>query len=209
MNQQRLRICTYQYFFRTLLVRGFNSITGIMSICAAVGEIQGTRREWGGKGFGVGARGLGYGAERVSYWGVLCHAEIAATSSWHVRISSSTMAQDIEDKPSRTITLFCWILDVSTCSFSITIDDAQTVDDLKEAILKKKSKTLANIEADQLTLWKVSPFIFVQIILISHPQEIHRYLYRSYSEDCSSQPTIRKRRRVVRGTTLAEHLYPS
>jgi len=61
------------------------------------------------------------------------------------------------DNPSRTIKLkpFRWILDVSDNSLSITIDNAQTVDDLKEAILKLKSNTFANIEADQLVLWKV------------------------------------------------------
>ena len=56
----------------------------------------------------------------------------------------------------RSIKLFCWILDVSESSFSISIDETQTVDDLKDAILKKKSTMFANIEADQLTLWKVS-----------------------------------------------------
>jgi hypothetical protein len=88
-----------------------------------------------------------------------------------------------QDSPSHTIALFFWILDVSTCSFSITIDDAKTVDDLKEAILKKKSTTLANIEADQLTLWKVSPFLFVQTILLTLRQEVHPDWYTSYPEE--------------------------
>jgi hypothetical protein len=55
-----------------------------------------------------------------------------------------------------SIKLFCWILDVSDQSFSISIDDSQTVDDLKEAIIKTKSTTFANIEADPLELRKVS-----------------------------------------------------
>jgi hypothetical protein len=56
----------------------------------------------------------------------------------------------------RSIKLFCWILDVSESSFSISIDETQTVDDLKKGIVKEKSSMFAHIEADQLTLWKVS-----------------------------------------------------
>jgi hypothetical protein len=41
---------------------------------------------------------------------------------------------------------------VSEQSFSISIDDAH-MDNLKEAILKKKSTMFANIEADPLVLW--------------------------------------------------------
>jgi hypothetical protein len=88
-----------------------------------------------------------------------------------------------QENPSRTITLFCWILDVSDRPFLVDIDDGATVTHLKEAILKKKSSTLANIEADQLTLWKVSPFIFVQTMLITLPQEVHPDSYDSYSEE--------------------------
>jgi hypothetical protein len=73
------------------------------------------------------------------------------------------------DNPSRSITLFCWILDVSDRPFPVDIDDSTTVAHLKEAILKKKSTTFADIEADQLTLWKVSGVIFVQTILIPPP----------------------------------------
>jgi hypothetical protein len=61
-----------------------------------------------------------------------------------------------QDKLSRTIKLFCWILDVSNHPFPVDIDDSITVADLKKAIVKEKSSTFANIEADQLTLWKVS-----------------------------------------------------
>jgi 2-keto-4-pentenoate hydratase/2-oxohepta-3-ene-1,7-dioic acid hydratase in catechol pathway len=62
----------------------------------------------------------------------------------------------MKDDAPRAIMLFCWILDVSDRSFSISIDDTQTVDDLKEEILAKKSTTFASVGADQLTLWKVS-----------------------------------------------------
>ena len=56
----------------------------------------------------------------------------------------------------RSIKLFCWILDKSTHSFSISIDDSQTVDDLKKVIVKEKPTTFANIEADLLELRKVN-----------------------------------------------------
>lgn len=68
----------------------------------------------------------------------------------------------------RTIPLFCWILDVSDRSFSVSIEETQTVDNLKKVIVKEKSTTFANIEADQLTLWKVSStFSFGQTMLIT------------------------------------------
>jgi hypothetical protein len=60
------------------------------------------------------------------------------------------------DNPSRTITLFCWILDVSARPFPVDTEDSTTVAHLKKAIVKEKSTTFANIEADQLVLWKVS-----------------------------------------------------
>src|SRR5262245_58984792 len=65
--------------------------------------------------------------------------------------------------PTRTARLFCWILHVSERSFSITIDDSQTVDDLKKAILKEKPKAFANVDPDELTLWKVRGFLFRQV----------------------------------------------
>ena len=78
------------------------------------------------------------------------------------------------DNPPRTIPLFCWILDVSDRSFSVSIDDTQTVDNLKKAIVKEKSNTLANIEADQLTLWKVSSTFHIgHTILITLAQGVY------------------------------------
>jgi hypothetical protein len=57
----------------------------------------------------------------------------------------------------RTISIFCWILSESTSPFSVKIaDHASTVDDLKDEIVKKKPNAFANIDADVLTLWKVS-----------------------------------------------------
>jgi hypothetical protein len=71
------------------------------------------------------------------------------------------------DNP-RTIPLFCWILNVSDRSFSVSIEETRTVDNLKKLIVKEKSTTFANIEADQLTLWKVSStFSFGHTMLIT------------------------------------------
>jgi hypothetical protein len=56
--------------------------------------------------------------------------------------------------PPRTITLFCWILDVSKRSFSVPIEDSRTVDELKTAIVTKKPSAFVNVELDELTLWK-------------------------------------------------------
>jgi len=47
---------------------------------------------------------------------------------------------------------------VSKDSFQVDVDDNETVSSLKEAIVKKKPVTFANIEADELTLWQVSGF---------------------------------------------------
>jgi hypothetical protein len=88
------------------------------------------------------------------------------------------------DNPRRTIPLFCWILDVSDRSFSVSIEETRTVDNLKEQILAKKSATFANIEADQLTLWKVSStFSFGHTMLITLPQDLHPNWHHSYSQE--------------------------
>jgi hypothetical protein len=60
--------------------------------------------------------------------------------------------------PPRSLTLFCWILGVSNHPFSVDIEDTRTVDHLKEAIVKKKPTAFANVDPDQLTLWKVRGF---------------------------------------------------
>jgi hypothetical protein len=55
----------------------------------------------------------------------------------------------------RNIKIFCWILDECDRSFSISIDDDQTVDDLKREIVKERPTTLGIIGLDKLTLCKV------------------------------------------------------
>jgi hypothetical protein len=60
--------------------------------------------------------------------------------------------------PPRPITLFCWILGVSERPFSVSTEDNRTVDQLKKAIVKEKPTAFANVDPDQLTLWKVRGF---------------------------------------------------
>jgi hypothetical protein len=60
--------------------------------------------------------------------------------------------------PPRPLTLFCWILGVSDHPFSVDIEDTRTVDHLKKAILKEKPAAFANVDPDQLTVWKVRGF---------------------------------------------------
>ena len=60
--------------------------------------------------------------------------------------------------PARTITLFCWIIGVSNHSFSIDIQNSQTVSHLKFEIVRATPSAFVNIEAAELELWKVSAF---------------------------------------------------
>ncbi|KAF9345458.1 hypothetical protein BGX34_004755 [Mortierella sp. NVP85] len=53
------------------------------------------------------------------------------------------------------ITLFCLVKGAET-SFSVKVLSDGTVDDVKDAILKKKSKAFNDLDADELTLWHVS-----------------------------------------------------
>jgi hypothetical protein len=74
------------------------------------------------------------------------------------------------DKRTRTITLFCWVLDTSDNVFLVDIEDNRTVGHLKKAILKKKRNTFAQVDARQLILWKVCGFVH------SCSQLSHKYL---------------------------------
>ena len=53
------------------------------------------------------------------------------------------------------LTLFC-LVDGDKTSFEIDIDPTKTVARLKDLIKEKKSNDLSDVDADQLTLWKVS-----------------------------------------------------
>jgi len=52
--------------------------------------------------------------------------------------------------------LFCWIIDKSEDPFAVDIANSDTVSDLKDEIMKKKCHALAGLDADQLTVGKVS-----------------------------------------------------
>ena len=60
----------------------------------------------------------------------------------------------------RTIKLFCWVLNISKNPFSFPIDveDNTTVDDLKQRIVKEKPNKFVDVDADDLTRWKVSGY---------------------------------------------------
>jgi hypothetical protein len=53
------------------------------------------------------------------------------------------------------ITLACIIIGQAT-AFTVTINETQYVDELKDEIKKKQQHNLAEVDADQLTLYKVN-----------------------------------------------------
>ena len=101
-------------------------------------------------------------------------------------------------KSKHTITLCCWVLRESKDSFEVDIDDSKSVSCLKEAIVKKKPYTFANIEADKLTLWQVSSFLHFHIFVYY----THGFLARCLSGAPSSSPTI-----SANNTSLKKILY--
>jgi Crinkler effector protein N-terminal domain len=66
----------------------------------------------------------------------------------------------MEDNPTRTIQLFCWILDVSKESFAVFIKESQTVFDLKQEILVMKRQRLPDVvrDTEDLAVWNVCGF---------------------------------------------------
>jgi len=52
--------------------------------------------------------------------------------------------------------LFIYVIGIGGSSFSVTIQSSKTVDDLKKAIKEEKKNDLKDIDADRLTLYKVS-----------------------------------------------------
>ncbi|KAG0274489.1 hypothetical protein BGZ97_010496, partial [Linnemannia gamsii] len=52
------------------------------------------------------------------------------------------------------LTLFC-VVDGESTSFPAVIDPTKTVGELKDEIKTKKANAFSEIDADQLTLWKV------------------------------------------------------
>ncbi|KAF9352665.1 hypothetical protein BGX34_012028 [Mortierella sp. NVP85] len=53
------------------------------------------------------------------------------------------------------LTLFC-VVDGETTSFPVAIESTKTVGDLKKLIKAEKAKAFEEVDADQLTLWRVS-----------------------------------------------------
>src|SRR5277367_6304466 len=91
-----------------------------------------------------------------------------------------------QENPSPTITLFCWIIDVSDRPFLVGIDASATVTHLKEAILKKNLNTFVY----STHLWKVSGFIFGPTKLTVLSQDIHTDWYDSFFQERNSQTTV-------------------
>ena len=56
--------------------------------------------------------------------------------------------------------LFCWIFDKSEAPFPVDVANGDTVGDLKKAVMNEKPFTLSGLEADQLTICKVSDFFY-------------------------------------------------
>ena len=68
--------------------------------------------------------------------------------------------------------LFCWIIDKSKEPFPVNVENDDTVDDLKEVIMKKKPHALAGLDADLLSLWKVGDFFNIVYFMpyLPHPR---------------------------------------
>jgi hypothetical protein len=54
----------------------------------------------------------------------------------------------MQDNPTRTIKLYCWIVDISYMSFSISMEESQTVEDMIEVILDKKRHLFPEVVND-------------------------------------------------------------
>lgn len=82
----------------------------------------------------------------------------------------------MEDNPTRTIKLFCWILDVSKESFAVFIKESQTVFDLKQEILVMKRQRLPDVvrDTEDLAVWNVCGFSPLWMIRAHLLQGIHR-----------------------------------
>jgi len=78
-------------------------------------------------------------------------AEATLASTWSMDSNLSVLS-----KSEGEFKLFCCVLGQSSEPFSVKIAGDETVDDLKEAIKKKKEHSLAGIDAVALNLWKLS-----------------------------------------------------
>ncbi len=51
--------------------------------------------------------------------------------------------------------LSVFVIDLGSLTFSVTINNSKTVHELKKEIVKENANALKNVDAAQLTLWKV------------------------------------------------------
>ena len=70
-----------------------------------------------------------------------------------------------------TMKLFCWVIDKSENPFSVDVANGETVEDLKKAIIKILPHTLAGLDVDQLSLWKVGDFSTSSILCLTYPTQ--------------------------------------
>jgi len=90
----------------------------------------------------------------------------AASTSTAPGSIATTSATPLPVFQTRTIKLFCWVLIISKNPFSFPIvEDSTTVDDLKQQIVKEKPNKFVDIDADDLTLWRVSGCSPLSIII--------------------------------------------
>jgi hypothetical protein len=79
-------------------------------------------------------------------------------TEWNSSLDLMCLSSVMASSSARPLTLFCWILDMSDRAFPVDTKDSRTVGHLKEAIVKKKPMVFANVDPNQLTLWKVCDF---------------------------------------------------
>lgn len=84
---------------------------------------------------------------------VICIANEQELQRFYEHQSSNKVKFVVQDR--QTLTLFCWVLNVSDDPLHIDIGKCKTVGHLKKAIKKEKEHTFGGIDADAFSLWKV------------------------------------------------------
>jgi hypothetical protein len=89
--------------------------------------------------------------------------------------------------------LFCWIIGKSSSPFAVDLGNDDTVYDLKEAVMMKKPITLAGLEADQLTVWKVSDFFQHRLFdALVTPYKVSIEVTKDLENEVSEYPLVDK-----------------
>ena len=111
------------------------------------------------------------------------------------------------NNPPCILKLFSWILNMSDRSFFISIEDGQTVAELKEEIVKKNPCMFSHVDTYQLDLWKVHHFSLLGKSMFTNlHQGIHHDQPESYKWGSQTQdywPII-----VVRGRSIVGRFPP-